>query len=319
MAMTNASVKMSTEKLVTQASSLLHQNKGLFVGEGHDNLSAKLFLLQNLERFKRQGVHTLYVELDNASLQALAVDVNCFKEHTNGIQSKSTIADKMIIDKAHALGMRVIGSDDVIYEKGRFNKMRGDGVLADTVGLSYNAMDRRNAYAAALIERTKGEGKFIVFGGAQHAGQEIKVPSGKGLDERLGIPHLKLDIESNKKGSFRTTSISSLEDVKGLVEKNAPSSQKDVVLAGQQQLSPVSGKIGLNLSISNEFGFAAPHIASLTDNERLAVNELAEKARKAGICKPSVYPDQKMILDNDDLAQIVAGAQAKKLPSHRAK
>ena len=188
-----------TERQVTnKVTAALANHRGLFIGETHNDLLAAYFTISHMRELKEAGVTTVYVEYNALKARAAQGGERCRAEFMGpsstdaGQEADSQrIGMQMVIEAATLAGMRVIGHDPLTSNSWQWDKIDADPSLLHRLATNGSAIDRRDDYAAEIINRTYDGGKFIVYGGLLHSGNEVADrPSKKGLSERLKIPSI---------------------------------------------------------------------------------------------------------------------------------
>ncbi len=178
---------------------LLQANRGIFFGESHDSDFTANYIINNLKDLKAHGVTTIYVEYSPQKVVAAQGGDAC-REHYIGLKSGEKIysTSQSVIEEATAIGMRVIGYDPVVGTLKSIgpsaNSANANALLIQQADIaSPTNMDKRDIFGIKVIESTKDGGKFIVYGGMAHSGNDpddSPHASGIGIDQRLGIPSI---------------------------------------------------------------------------------------------------------------------------------
>jgi hypothetical protein len=169
---------------------------GLCIGERHDWINPKKYIIDNLPDMKKLGVKTLFIETLSYDLQAQLDDYfaspsdemppflqACLdaKDYGNGLSGPYTYVN--LVRKAKEEGIRVVGIDTcAAYESG------GDlSTTQDTI----NRVKTMNYVGDKIIRHEKGSGKYVVFVGGLHGGS-VRMKSGvtPGLADLLRIPFM---------------------------------------------------------------------------------------------------------------------------------
>lgn len=180
-------------------------NKGLVVGERHEDKTPKQFLIDNMELFKAQGVTALYMEhLLHETHQAMLDEyikspinspmprpLELYLAHLDRERKlKHPATFTMVVKKAKEHGIRVIAIDsEATYQLGVENSF-GQMDNKDN--------DRIKAMNIAMLERyneyNDGE-KFLVFVGSAHVSTYLNVP---GVSDLLGCPNIVIHDAANE-------------------------------------------------------------------------------------------------------------------------
>ncbi len=189
----------NNDPVFKKVAELLKTNRGIFIGEYHGQPVAQNFTISHFEELKKAGVTTIYVETDAYTAGASLRGSECLLKHllgTHGIGEEAIKEALMraekegllkkgpmmsIVINAAAAGLRVIGHDSVMQTI--------DGISRkDKEGMPLEIMNQRDQFAKELIERTWDGGKFIVYGGAWHSGNEKGDAGRTSIDALLNIP-----------------------------------------------------------------------------------------------------------------------------------
>lgn len=188
-------------------STALKNNNGIIIGERHHDRVPKEFIMNNLDRFKQEGVETLFLEhlfydtmqtrldnyftLENNSLPPLLetyllyLDDGFASSRPNYYSSPSDRIEpgfKELVVAAKKAGIRVVGIDtESSYE----------------LGTGGSRIEGMNYTAYEIMQKEKGSGKFIALVGSAHTSTFKGVP---GLRELMGCPSLIIE-EKYPKGS----------------------------------------------------------------------------------------------------------------------
>lgn len=305
--------RYSPEAVTKLALDLLSKNKGLFIGEQHDTPFAEQFVSNRFEEFKKAGVTTLYVEYNMYKARASQGGNECretFMGPSDNPQDKGVVSNfQLVIEAATRAGLRVIGHDSLNGTSWQFNRKDKDPKLAEDISLGGPAMDRRDDFAVQVIQRTQDGGKYIIYGGLGHSGNETPDrPSGKGLSERLGIP----SIDFHSAGGFLAR-----ENVltKGMViAKTLKAAMADEVYP-IEVLPGKNGESTYKVLSGDDFAFAkkmtladtlkppSPAEAAKLD----AAFRLAQQIKDAGQCNAPAHLNGKEYLDTSDIENLAKG------------
>lgn len=233
----HASANKPGADIMALVANQLKNNRGVFLGESHDEHMARDFLLLHLEELKETGVTTIYFEMPHPAVEAViehgiecltARDINILldkndaqaekireilknnnslrlKQETNqSVINKEFISDLVTAAQKH--GIRVLGHDAIGNGYDNLDEL-------DTL----RNIDARDAKSTLIINNTQDDGKFIVLGGSSHSrsantydlGEGESITLGNGLPERLNIP------------SIDFTRINDIEHHEGLLPKRA--------------------------------------------------------------------------------------------------
>ena len=276
-----------------KAAELLKNNRGIFIGESHDNALAWNFLVQYAADFKKMGVDTVYTELDMYSAAARQNGVDCRTSYSNAnsIPSIMNSVDPQIM-VLKASGLNIIGHDDVT------DRTRFTSPSLYQIAVTGPALDRRDDFAKKLIERTQTGSKFIVYGGSDHSGNERKSdrPSGKGLDEKLGIPSIDFEMAAAPP-SGRWAELKQLWN--SLMNKDS------------LRVKMEDGKGAATYVVSTENPVA---FLSLVTGVGKALQENAQKAQGSDACGFQPLLGTKTILNEEDINALILRMKKEKAP-----
>lgn len=173
---------------------LLKDHEGLIIGEGHSSLMSKKFFLENVEKFKQEGVATLFLE--HIVYDTMQDELDAYFEQTTDelpsmlnlylrtLDTKFFIRDEnlgytALVVGAKKAGIRIVAIEsEASYRAGSSSR---DGVSGSD---RHKAM---NYQAHKIIKKEKGKGKFVALVGSTHMTRYMKVP---GLTEMLRCPHV---------------------------------------------------------------------------------------------------------------------------------
>lgn len=176
---------------------------GLCVGEEHDGVNPKKFLIEKMPLFKKNGVRTLFIETLSYELQAHLDEYfsspnfelppllrEALRVKDEGCRLSGPYTYTNLVRKAKEEGIRIVGLDtDLAYEAG--------GTLS-TYEQTLERVQALNYLAEKIIRYEKGKGKYVVFVGSLH-GTSVNTENGRilGLADLLQIP---LMIANDKAG-----------------------------------------------------------------------------------------------------------------------
>ncbi len=161
----------------------------LCVGESHGNVSSIKFLMDNMERFKTDGVNTLYIEHVQEDIHG--ADLEIFNR--TGIMSPSLIAFLQDQNEGHsAVKYNNLYNYLTLYEKAQECGIR---LVALDTSLSYSietGVDRRLAFSYTASEIIKDDqrktpGRWVALVGSSHITESLGV---------LGISYILPDCTS---------------------------------------------------------------------------------------------------------------------------
>ena len=162
---------------------LLKTNRGVFIGEDHYAPLAADFTISHFEQLRNQGVTTIYVEIDEYVIDTLRRGGAC-----SSYRAQGAVPIERVAMNALAAGLRVIGHDALLHTGDAQRKW-----LASAEGKSNENMNYRDRFAVQLIEKTQDGGKFIVYGGYRHSGNE-QGPDRTSIDTLLKIPSMDFHV-----------------------------------------------------------------------------------------------------------------------------
>ena len=180
--------------------SLVSENRGIVIGEVHDDPSPKALLIKNMESLKKQGVTTLFFEhlLIEAHSEALN---EYFKPETK--QMPSMLKDYLayldkgfnayppntytnLIMKAKECGIKVIPIDTVVSYS--LKPMNEKEQQQRNLMMNYIAAQQLTKY---LENPNEKDGKYLVFCGSSHINMyDTGVP---GITELTGSPTVVIE------------------------------------------------------------------------------------------------------------------------------
>lgn len=280
---------IATERLVTKAvTNGLAHNRGVFIGESHDDRLAAYFMVSHMAELKKAGVTTLYVEYNALKARAAQGGQECREEFMGPSKTKAGEEGRQmvsgmqeVIRAATLAGLRVIGHDPLTGNSWQWDRTDADPKLAEKLMIGGKAIDSRDDYAAQLINRTYDGKKFIVYGGLSHSGNESKDrPSGKGLSERLGIPSIDFSTDAGayyNRESWKTK-LSGLGSELSTVWNNEQ--------GPLHMRRGVNGEATVKVFSTNDFALVPPNTDNLyvgLDTDKL--NEIEAVVRNTGVCK----------------------------------
>lgn len=173
---------------------LFKSHQGLCLGEMHYEPSSKDFLIRYMPELKAQGVSLLFMEHFPADLQE---DLDQFNRDGTFTETLSKVlSDQMAMEQC--MGYGSISIKDLM-QAARKEGIRIVGIDTQALvkyGESTQRMAGMNYVAAKIINREKGDQKFIALVGRDHLTytREHRVP---GLSELLQLPSVFID--TNKK------------------------------------------------------------------------------------------------------------------------
>lgn len=186
----------TSEDLIDHLFNQCHSS-GLIVGEQHEHSSPKKFIIDNLDRLKQVGVTTLFIEhLFHETMQPLLEAtkapplLDSYLKHLDreaGLKQGQP-GFHQLVTAAKAAGIRVVAIDNRDAYKANISNS-GIGAMVDEArnGDRYKTM---NYVACSIIEKEKGNGKFIALVGNAHSTTCEKV---LGLSEILGCPTILVE------------------------------------------------------------------------------------------------------------------------------
>lgn len=193
----NIQVDVPQNKEQTAADTLLQwlANKdyeGVVIGEAHVDGTPKALLIQTMEKLKASGVTTIFLEFLTEDDQK-AIDRYLNSQEAD-VQLAPEVLAKLITEETRLGSEAKNGSGliDVI----RTAKQHGIRIVGvESEASSWleplrsvkNRMTGMNYSAKQIIEKEKGEGKYVVLVGNAHASTHENVP---GLSELIGVPNL---------------------------------------------------------------------------------------------------------------------------------
>ncbi|NIF21790.1 membrane-targeted effector domain-containing toxin [Candidatus Pantoea multigeneris] len=181
--------------------SVYRQGQGLVLGERHDAIASKRFLLENFATMKKAGVKTFYMEHLQTDLHQADLDAFMRTGHMpKGLKRFLRSLDKghhtdpgkkytfeKVVIRARQHGLRIVPAD--VATGYYLNGLQTD--------LPAPRQKMFNYYASSQINQG-GEGKWVALMGDSHASQFSQVP---GVAELTGATSLR--ISDGPKGSTR--------------------------------------------------------------------------------------------------------------------
>lgn len=188
----------------------LGKHQGICIGEKHSHSSPKQWLMENMEKFRQQGVKTLFMEhLFHDSMQKMLDEYCAAPKNTplppyleayldelddgHNVKSKQYNFKQLVIAAKEA-GLRIVAIDTTVSYycgNGSFSRIVDNGILQER----YKAMN----YVATQImeaELAKNPGKFVAFMGNAHLSTCEGI---KGVAELMHCPSLNIE-DSNESG-----------------------------------------------------------------------------------------------------------------------
>lgn len=179
---------------------LLKNRAGICIGESsHSDITPKKFLIENMQKFKQEGVTTLFLEhvfydstqkwMDEYLKSPPGTPMPLYLERylsdldygQNNLSKENTFIN--VVKAAKMAGIRVVGTDTVVsYLSGAHDK---EGIVDEEARVK-----GMNVTAAQIIEREKGKGKFIAFMGGAHVGSMHGIP---GVANLLHCPSMLIE------------------------------------------------------------------------------------------------------------------------------
>lgn len=197
--------------------------QGVIIGESHHDLEPKKFIVQQMKRLKAYGVETIFLEFFGVEEQ-VAIDnflqSKSQKEIPPQIKAIARAQDEHykypvgarfedIIQAAKKQGIRIVGMETEESKLYGFDKRFGHfgDPRARIMGF--------NSVATKIIEREKGDGKYLVLVGNGHVAKFKGIP---GMSSLLGVPGMVIFdsdhyFDEPVKNGFNVTS--PVEDLKG--------------------------------------------------------------------------------------------------------
>lgn len=195
-------------------SSIFKEHQGLCIGEIHSESSPKKFLIDHMKELKKEGVTTLFMEhLFYDSMQGtldeyfqlppgskmppkLEIFLNDLSKRQRNTHNKYNFTE--VVRAAKEAGIRVVAIDTTVSYLCGTNER--DGVHDSKK--RYEAM---NFTAAAIIQKERGDGKFVALMGSAHVGTTEGVP---GVGNIMGCPNMVIeDAEEKESISFNVNNL----------------------------------------------------------------------------------------------------------------
>jgi hypothetical protein len=190
--------------------SLVKVNNGACIGEIHHDISPKKLLIESMNRLKREGVTTIFIEHllydhHQAELDSLhakkqfkpskeleayltAMDHGHMKKHESEIISN--FGYTAMIKSAIQANIRVVAVDTEVSYTSFQEGLNSHKKQQDR----YKTM---NYQVNKIIDTEKGQGKWIAFVGSAHSTTCKEIP---GISELLDVPSIVVeDVRQNKK------------------------------------------------------------------------------------------------------------------------
>lgn len=169
------------------------RHDGLIVGESHDQIAAKNFLIANMDKFKQQGAKTLYME-DLATTITPTQDLSGRSFTTAyGVDIKPLI----LAAQKHDITIEPLEND--VFTLGNMDGRGRNPAIRDD--MSYMRMARLNYYAQYKINNvSKGAHapqKYVVLVGGAHNRTCDGIP---GIADIFNVPSVLVDEKSNPRG-----------------------------------------------------------------------------------------------------------------------
>jgi hypothetical protein len=170
--------------------------QGALIGEFHEDKWPKAFLVENMARLREAGVTTIFLEFLGEEQQA-AIDSYLNSEVPDIMPPPEVLAiirsqddhyelpqgsrfiDILSAAKMH--GIRVVGMENEASKQYGFDPRYGTTKSMRNIGLHH--------VAKTIIDREKGEGKYVALVGNGHIRKNTGTP---GLSEILGAPAMLL-------------------------------------------------------------------------------------------------------------------------------
>ncbi|WP_198155851.1 membrane-targeted effector domain-containing toxin [Herbaspirillum autotrophicum] len=194
-AMPDLAVVNTPQKLICE---VYKQGGGLVVGESHDSMASKKFLIDNMRRFKEQGVATLYMEhlltdFHQAGLDSYYRSGKMPQELTDYLRvqdrqqitnanSPYTFENMVSVARQHEIRIQAIDGAASYHLKGVDDIPPGGPVRQKVM----------NYYASKVIaadQTVNGSHKWVALVGNSHANTFQGIP---GLAELTGVPGLRV-------------------------------------------------------------------------------------------------------------------------------
>ena len=177
---------------------LVNENvDGIFIGEVHDDQASKHLLIENMGQLKEAGVETLFMEFVHYDGGQKALDAyfhsadpdrdippeisSLLKEHDAkyGFPRRNAPGLLDLVRAAKLHGIRVVGVESEATEEAGFYKFVGAKGADRIAALNYNAKK--------IIEKEKGNGKFLALMGTLHV---VKSDNVLGMSQMMGLPSM---------------------------------------------------------------------------------------------------------------------------------
>lgn len=168
--------------------------QGVCIGENHFHVQPKRFLFENLELLRDLGVKTLFMEhfdydahqplldayFDNPDAELSPLLLALEKGRSSRYQCSITYPE--ILRKAKACGIRIVGIDTNVARNVTCTRAYQEDPLERVRAMNF--------VAKAIIEREKGDGKYLAYMGAGHAGTQTLYRKDKPLEVLSTSPGL---------------------------------------------------------------------------------------------------------------------------------
>ncbi len=181
-------------------STLLKNNPGIAVSDLHSKATGKKFLIENMERFKKSGVDTIYIEEgSNTFLPTQKLSIEELKQKINDITPE--ISEKHAKENAKIYGKEK-GYDSYSYKLKLLLTAKEHGIEIVNIDKDGDVRDHESrriestnfTWTENIIKdrnTNKKSGKYIVFGGGHHF-KESTTTNGL-VDEALELPLIDFD------------------------------------------------------------------------------------------------------------------------------
>lgn len=177
--------------------------EGVFIGEFHDNGASKSFLIENMQRLKEAGVTTLFMEFVEYDGGQKALDayfqskdpkmdippevkviLQEYDDHFH-FEDKGIPGFMDLVRAAKAAGIRIVGLESEASSLAGYSRT-GSGGAERLEALNYNTK--------VIIDKEKGDGKFIALMGTSHV---IETDGVLGMSQMMGLPSMLLFDQNN--------------------------------------------------------------------------------------------------------------------------
>lgn len=292
---------------------LARNYKGVFVGEHHDEYGfvAANLLVQNLTKLKEQGTTTIYIEYNPEKAKAAQGGLECRKEWMGPSEFPDNTkynSMQFVIDNALAAGLRVIGHDSLTGTSYQWDKIDKEPKLMPQLVNGPQALSKRDHFSAKLIHHTDDGGRYIVYGGWGHSGNEANRVEKGGLSERLGIP--SIDVKKPKV-FFDEETPATLAKAAALTKKaeQAGAATPVFILPGG------TGSTWKVTTVGKTFEDPRGSIPIHTEAGKARLEAAAAEARASGACTYTGNRDGSDYLDRSEIPLLFpkgAGAETRK-------